>query len=170
MQESLLCCVFLRYVLAIMIQPKLSLITFTGRRVHCRVSPTASGLAQRWRRVSRSLMHTGSSIPTIGFNTKRVQKGHVTLKWWVPCSGIELSHKSSVLRLIFSAAGIWGASRDSDRCGSGIVEALMRSCKASFSPGRQRQAMDVTDSHHLVTLWMRQIAPLCQSRRKSCMT
>jgi ADP-ribosylation factor-like protein 8 len=24
-----------------------------------------------------------SSIPTIGFNTKRVQKGHVTLKWYV---------------------------------------------------------------------------------------
>ena len=24
-----------------------------------------------------------SSIPTIGFNTKRVQKGHVTLKWLV---------------------------------------------------------------------------------------
>jgi ADP-ribosylation factor-like protein 8 len=38
-----------------------------------------------------------SSIPTVGFNMKRVQKGHVTLKWFViSCSGsmhalIELS-------------------------------------------------------------------------------
>jgi len=26
---------------------------------------------------------TSSSIPTVGFNMKRVQKGHVTLKWYV---------------------------------------------------------------------------------------
>ncbi|KAF7118384.1 hypothetical protein CNMCM5793_007898 [Aspergillus hiratsukae] len=30
--------------------------------------------------VAKPLLH--SSIPTIGFNTKRVQKGHVTLKCW----------------------------------------------------------------------------------------
>jgi len=31
---------------------------------------------------------TIDSIPTVGFNMKRVQKGHVTLKWFVIlCSG-----------------------------------------------------------------------------------
>lgn len=29
------------------------------------------------------LMTVNSSIPTVGFNMKKVQKGHVTLKWFV---------------------------------------------------------------------------------------
>ena len=37
------------------------------------------------------LMYNGSSIPTVGFNMKRVQKGHVTLKWYVAQSSLSLS-------------------------------------------------------------------------------
>lgn len=29
------------------------------------------------------VFQSNSSIPTVGFNMKRVQKGHVTLKWYV---------------------------------------------------------------------------------------
>ena len=29
------------------------------------------------------MFRTNSSIPTVGFNMKRVTKGHVTLKWYV---------------------------------------------------------------------------------------
>jgi len=31
------------------------------------------------------LLISHSSIPTVGFNMKKVQKGHVTLKWYVSC-------------------------------------------------------------------------------------
>lgn len=32
-------------------------------------------------RLNLTLIERCSSIPTVGFNMKRVQKGHVTLKW-----------------------------------------------------------------------------------------
>lgn len=47
-----------------------------GRGVHDRVSGLGLG---GLRATLVNLID--SSIPTIGFNTKRVQKGHVTLKW-----------------------------------------------------------------------------------------
>ena len=56
-----------------------------------------------------------SSIPTIGFNTKRVQKGHVTLKWYV--EHMRVSLKASLT----AAVGIWADSLDFARCGSDIV-------------------------------------------------
>ncbi|KAJ5585510.1 ADP-ribosylation factor-like protein 8B [Penicillium hispanicum] len=45
---------------------------------------------------------TIDSIPTIGFNTKRVQKGHVTLKWYVAC----LVHPWKVFRVV-ADGGSW---------------------------------------------------------------
>lgn len=39
----------------------------------------------------RSRSRGDSSIPTIGFNTKRVQKGHVTLKWYPPSPSLPLA-------------------------------------------------------------------------------
>lgn len=50
-----------------------------------------------------------SSIPTIGFNTKRVQKGHVTLKWFVS-SG--LSQDTSLTR--FQLGPWWAAAVSTD--------------------------------------------------------
>ena len=58
---------------------------FSGGRVHHRVG----GCISSWLHVRAqshlrlTLMFNGSSIPTVGFNMKRVQKGHVTLKWYV---------------------------------------------------------------------------------------
>jgi hypothetical protein len=48
---------------------------------------------------------------------KRVQKGHVTLKWYV-----ELLGSSRRLKADFSPAGTLEANQGSDRCGRDIVE------------------------------------------------
>lgn len=68
-----------------------------------------------------------SSIPTIGFNMKKVQKGHVTLKWSV-------AHTADVLVCpIYQAdvrtAGILGVNRAFVRCGSDTAEASTQLCK-----------------------------------------
>ena len=72
-----------------------------------------------------------SSIPTVGFNLKRVQKGHVTLKWCVlSCSGRNGSvrlkrrqlHSSDAnpicANVLRCAAGTWEDSHGSGSCGS----------------------------------------------------
>jgi hypothetical protein len=50
-----------------------------------RFRPVSAFAASRNREFHHLLVHAlmpgHSSIPTVGFNMKRVQKGHVTLKW-----------------------------------------------------------------------------------------
>ena len=66
-----------------------------GSRVYCRVSHRQHiTVGCQLRTLSRL-----SSIPTIGFNTKRVQKGHVTLKWSVTCHCARSSGRSNVVQL-----------------------------------------------------------------------
>lgn len=51
-----------------------NLMFMTGRRVYNRVNAI-----YRFMQVPRLTMY--SSLPTVGFNMKKVTKGHVTLKW-----------------------------------------------------------------------------------------
>ncbi|KAK1807859.1 hypothetical protein LTR12_017784 [Friedmanniomyces endolithicus] len=64
---------------------------------------------------------------------KRVQKGHVTLKWYVVQMRALLISACSTLherKADVFVVGTWEASPDSGRCGSGIAEASMRSYSA----------------------------------------
>jgi hypothetical protein len=55
-----------------------------------------------------------SSIPTIGFNTKRVQKGHVTLKWSVS----ESAPGVAFIQLILTQLGSWRPAAVSTNVGA----------------------------------------------------
>ena len=69
-----------------------------------------------------------SSIPTVGFNMKKVQKGHVTLKWLVDLAHCPMSRQPDVC-----LAGTLAGNLDFGRCGSDIVVALMPLCKSCFN-------------------------------------
>lgn len=59
---------------------------------------------------------------------KRVQKGHVTLKWYV------ITRASSYLLTSLPAAGTSAANLDSAPCGSAIAAASTRSCTSPPPP------------------------------------
>lgn len=48
-----------------------------------RAESSQSSKYARTHGTSTHVLMKPSSIPTVGFNMKRVQKGHVTLKWFV---------------------------------------------------------------------------------------
>ena len=71
------------------------------------------------RNILRNPLTKQSSIPTVGFNMKRVQKGHVTLKWCVsPCAAFctVVLHESSPFNI--QVAGILAGSLVSVPCGN----------------------------------------------------
>ena len=72
---------------------------------------------------------SSSSIPTVGFNMKKVQKGHVTLKWYDVPGMLFAIDDSACTNADHCLAGIWVASRGFDPCGRDIVAVLMLSCR-----------------------------------------
>ena len=74
------------------------------------------------------LIRWHSSIPTVGFNMKRVQKGHVTLKWYVCASCFRWLLQLGDLE---SCAARWQWSRDAD----GVQLGSRRATSISFDVG-----------------------------------
>jgi hypothetical protein len=91
----------------------------TGRRIYDRVGPEFHPCGNQ----GFVMLTLTSSIPTVGFNMKKVQKGHVTLIWQVVFD--------SITKLTVSV-GIWEDSRDSEPCGKDIVEEPMQWCRLVF--------------------------------------
>ena len=94
-----------------------------GWRIHCRVSARKNDGS--WLEEVLMLVFN-SSIPTVGFNMKRVQKGHVTLKWYgfrILCLVL------STISMLTYVVGILVDSLDFVPCGSDTVVASMLLCE-----------------------------------------
>ena len=86
---------------------------------------------------------------------KRVQKGHVTLKWYVGAGDTDATHGASFHRALTSlltagSAGTWAVSLDSDRCGSGTAGTSTPSCK--LEAARLATAVALADCHAATSL------------------
>lgn len=99
-------------------------VHWSGRGVHHRVR-LALSLAACAKLPLLTQCLVCSSIPTVGFNMKRVQRGHVTLKWYGSHS-CPLIIVSSILTSIL--VGTLEANHGSDPCGSVTVGESTRWC------------------------------------------